>query len=188
MPRLTVIDPATAEGEARELLQVVEKKMKRVPNMTRVMANSPALLKSYLAMSDALAHGSFSTKLRERIALLCAQFNRCEYCVSAHTAIGKMVGLSDADLADAREGKAADPRDAAVLQLAQAMVQHRGHVTDAQLQAARAAGLTDTQIAEVVGVVTLNILTNYINHLADTEIDFPKVELTCASAAGSCCG
>jgi AhpD family alkylhydroperoxidase len=113
MPGLRAINPKEATGKTKELLDVVQAKLKITPNMTRVMANSPAVLESYLAFSAALHGGSLDGKLREQIALVVAQANRCEYCLSAHTAIGKMVGLTDADIEAGRKGTSTNPKNAA---------------------------------------------------------------------------
>ncbi|MDX1931408.1 MAG: carboxymuconolactone decarboxylase family protein [Capsulimonadales bacterium] len=177
MQRLTSVEPAQATGEARELLDATQAKMKMVPNLVKTMANSPAALKGYLALSDALGHGRLPAKFRERLALMIAESNGCGYCASAHTAIGKMVGLNDAELLDARNGQASDAKMAAALTFAREVLEHRGQVRDAALDQVRQAGYTDGDIAEIVAHVALNVFTNYLNNVAQTEIDFPKVDL-----------
>jgi uncharacterized peroxidase-related enzyme len=190
MSRLEQISPDTAAGEAQTLLAAVKSKLGLVPNMTRAMANSPAVLNGYLQLSGALSHGSLSAKAREQIALVVGQTNGCDYCLAAHTAIGKMVGLNSEQILDSRRGKAIDPKANAVVQLARRIVVAQGRVTDAELNEARFAGLDDGLIAEVVAQVALNIFTNYFNHVAETEIDFPKAESiidhhdVCASTPG----
>lgn len=173
--RLPLIDPARAEGPRRDLLDAVKAKLGVVPNLTRALANSPAALKAYLEFSAALGDASLSARQREQIALAVAEVNACGYCLSAHTLIGGRLGLKEAQVLDARAGLADDAKTAAILRLAQRMVLERGQVKDADLRAAREAGVTDGELAETVAVVALNLFTNYFNHVAATPIDFPEV-------------
>ncbi len=177
MNRIQPLDPAAATGRPRELLDAVQAKMGLVPTMMRIMASAPAVLEGYLGFSGALGKATLSAKTREAIALAIAQVNHCQYCVSAHTLLGRKAGLGESDATAARTGESSDPHTAAALRLALAINNKRGNVSDADLAAARSAGLTDGQIVEVVGVVSLNIFTNYFNHVADTEVDFPVVKL-----------
>ena len=176
MPRLHQIAPEAATGKAKELLDAVKGKLGLVPNITRAMANSPAVLEGYLGLSGALGKGSLSAKSREQIALAVGQANQCDYCLAAHSAIGKMVGLTPDQILDSRRGTAIDPKTDAVIRFARKVVDERGQVSDADIAEVRAAGLDDGAIAEVVANVALNIFTNYFNHVAETDIDFPKVE------------
>jgi len=177
MSRLSVIQTDKATGKAKELLEAVQAKLSITPNMTRVMANSPAVLEGYLAFSGALAGGSLNAKLREQIALEVGEQNSCQYCVSAHNAIGKMVGLSDGEIESAREGKSSSSRSAAALAFARQIVAKQGRATQADLDAVRSAGFSDGEIAEIIAHVALNIFTNYFNNTADVEVDFPKIAL-----------
>lgn len=177
MSRLPAIQTEAATGKARELLEAVQAKLKITPNMTRVMANSPAVLQGYLSFSGALATGSLDPKLREEIALQVSEQNSCEYCVSAHTAIGKMTGLTDAEIADARDARSASPKNTAALQFAQQIVAKHGRPSDANVEAVRSAGFSDGEIAEIIAHVALNVFTNYFNNTAAVEVDFPKVAL-----------
>ncbi|MBP8299810.1 MAG: carboxymuconolactone decarboxylase family protein [Planctomycetes bacterium] len=176
MTRIQAIDPAVATGKARTLLDAVKTKMGIVPNLTRVLANAPAALEGYLNFSGALAGGGLDSKVREQIALTVAQANLCDYCLSAHTLIGGKVGLSKDDIQAARAAVSTTPRTDAILKLARAIVVNRGELTDPDLRAARHAGLGDSEIVETIANVALNIFTNYLNHAAQTVIDFPKVE------------
>lgn len=177
MNRIPSVDPNTASGKARELLDAVKVKMGMVPNMMRAMANAPAVLEAYLGFSGAMAKGTLSPKIREAIALAVGQANRCQYCVSAHTLLGGKAGLDESGVLAARTGESRDPKIAAALRLAMAINNNQGHIADSEVSAARSGGLTDAEIAEVVGVVSLNIFTNYFNHVADPQIDFPVVKL-----------
>ena len=176
MSRIHQIAPDSATGKAKELLDAVKGKLGLVPNITRAMANSPAALEGYLGLSGALGKGSLSAKNREQIALAVGQANQCDYCLAGHSAIGKMVGLTSDQILDSRRGTAIDPKSDAVIRFARKLVDERGRVSDADVAEVRAAGLDDGGIAEVVANVALNIFTNYFNHVAETDIDFPKVE------------
>jgi uncharacterized peroxidase-related enzyme len=176
MSRIHQITPDSATGKAKELLDAVKGKLGLVPNITRAMANSPAVLEGYLGLSGALGKGSLSAKNREQIALAVGQANHCDYCLAAHSAIGKMVGLTPDEILDSRRGTAVDPKADSVIRFARKLVDERGRVSDADVAEVRAAGLNDGAIAEVVANVALNIFTNYFNHVAETDIDFPKVE------------
>ena len=172
MTRLTPIDPAEATGKARELLSAVETKLRFTPNMMRTMAISPGVLDGYLSFSTALGGGALGAKLREQIALAVAEANGCEYCQAAHSTIGKMVGLTNADVVASRQGRSSDPKAAAALAFARAILDRRGDVSDADLGAVREPGYGDGEIAEIVAHVALNVFTNYFNRFARTNIDF----------------
>ena len=176
MSKLPQIDPATATGAAADLLAQVQKTLGVTPNMTKVMAGSPALLRGYLALSGALGGGVIPAPVRERLALATAEANGCEYCLSAHTYIGaNIAGIEADELAAARDGESADPHIQALLTLSDAITRGRGRVGDDAVQAARDAGATDAEIGEVVGHLALNVLTNYFNVLAAVDNDWPVV-------------
>jgi uncharacterized peroxidase-related enzyme len=175
MSRLNPIDPQAASGKTRELLGAVEKALGLTPNMMRVMANSPAVLEAYLNFSGALSRGRLSARLREQLALAVAQANACDYCLSAHTALGKLAGLNEAEISASRQSQAGDDKTAAALRFARRIVESRGELSDAEVSAVRQAGYEDAEIAELIANVSLNIFTNYFNHIAGTVIDFPKV-------------
>ena len=176
MSRIHQIVPESATGKAKELLDAVKGKLGLVPNMTRAMANAPAVLEGYLSLNGALGKGSLSAKDRERIALAVGQANGCEYCLAAHSTIGKMVGLTADQILDSRRGTSVESKSAAIVRFARQVLDKQGRLSDADLADARIAGLDDAAIAEVVGNVALNIFTNYFNHVAATDIDFPKAE------------
>jgi uncharacterized peroxidase-related enzyme len=176
MPRLRAIETTEAEPKAKELLDGLQKKLGMTPNLMRTMANSPAALEAYLGFSNSLAQGNLPPKLREQIALTVGEVNRCQYCLAAHSAMGKIVGLGDEEIADSRRSVSPDRKTEAVLQFARKVVTERGWVSDDDVSSLRAAGTSDAEIAEIVAAVALNILTNYFNHVADTEVDSPEVE------------
>lgn len=174
MTRLQPLSNEQATDKTRKLFDGVNAKLGTVPNMMRAMGNSPAVLSSYLQFSGGLAAGSLSNRQRELIALAVGQTNECDYCLAAHSALGKMAGLSNEQITDARRGESVDSKDAALVKFAVKLVEQRGHVSDAELADFRAQGFDDAAVAEVIGNVALNVFTNYFNHVADTEIDFPK--------------
>jgi len=178
MANLPLIDPTTAAGPAAELLASVRRALGVTPNMTKAMANSPAVLKGYLELSGALGAGVLPAATRERIALAVAQGNSCAYCLSAHTYLAENIAHLDHDeIASARKAGSADPKIAALLTFAAAVNDNRGAVTRDELDAVRAGGASDEEIAETIGHVALNVLTNYFNKAVDVDIDFPAVEV-----------
>lgn len=128
-----------------------------------------------MQFSGALAAGSLSKPERERLAVLTAERNECGYCLAAHTLAGRVAGLSDRELDASRRGESSDPRAEALLQLADAVIEHRGNVPDHDLASAREAGLSDAELIEVVAEISPNTFTNYYNRLARPELDFPQV-------------
>lgn len=176
MNRIAQLDPASATGKTRQLFNGVQTKLGIVPNLFRVFGDSPAALEGYLNFSGALAGGALSAKVREQIALAVAEINYCGYCLSAHTYIGGKVGLTEREIADARRVSATDEHTAAILNLARSIVVQRGELSETEFKAARAAQLTDAEIVETTANVALNILTNYVNHVAQTVVDFPEVK------------
>ena len=173
MSRIQQVAPKTATGKAKELLDAVKSKMGMVPNMTRAMANSPAVLNAYLQFSGALATGTLPVRNREQIALTIGHANGCNYCLAAHSAIGKMVGLTAEQILDSRRGNAIDAKSDVILKFSRKVLETKGHVSNEDVAAVREAGLNDGEIAETVANVALNIFTNYFNHVADTTVDFP---------------
>jgi uncharacterized peroxidase-related enzyme len=169
---------AAAPAAAQPLLESAKKQLGSVPNLFRVIANSPAALEGYFGLNGALANGSLDAKTRERIALAVAEINGCGYCLSAHTYLGKNIAkLDDAEITANRNGASNDPKADAAVRFAARIVRERGHVSDADLAAVKAAGFDDAQVIEIVLHVALNTLTNYVNEVASTEIDFPVVAL-----------
>jgi len=173
MPRIHPVQEKTADPAAVELLGAVRKKMGSVPNLIATMANSPAVAKAYVGFSQTLATGTLSARLREQLALVVGETNGCDYCVSAHTALGKGAGLTEKETCDARQAAVADAKERAALLFARKVLAERGMVTDADLAQVRDAGYTDGEVGEIVAHVGLNVFTNYFNLVAQTEVDFP---------------
>jgi len=175
MQRIHALDVSAAPAASAAMLEPVGKKLGMVPNLFKTLAHSPAVLKFYLQQGETLAGGTLPAPLREQLALVTAGANGCDYCASAHTLMGKGAGLAPAEMAANLRGRAADARTQAALDFARAIVDERGHVTDAQLEAERAAGFGDVEILEIVAAVVANIFTNYVNNIARTVVDFPLV-------------
>jgi uncharacterized peroxidase-related enzyme len=184
MSRLQI--PASVDAAptaSRAQLEAVARSLGTVPNLFRLVANSPAALKGYLGLSAAVAATTLDAPTRERIALGVAETNGCAYCLSAHAYLARHVAqLDDAEIAANRDGRSTDPRAAAAVRFAQQVVRTRGHVADGELAAVRAAGFDDGEIIEIVLAVALNTFTNYVNEVAATEIDFPHVAARRAAA------
>jgi uncharacterized peroxidase-related enzyme len=183
MPRITPVDPATAEAGVKATLSAVKSKIGMVPNLFSTFARSPAVLNGYLALNDALGAGVLTAQQREIVALAVAQANECHYCLSAHTLLGTGAGLSPEAIRQARAGKADNATDNAIALFARRVVETRGQVSQADVAAARSAGLGDAHIVEVIAGVAINVLTNYTNNVAQTDIDFPKVDVALGAAA-----
>ena len=175
MSRIVMLDPNTAQGKTKELLDAIKAKSGRVPNILKTMAHSPAALQAYLGMSGALADAKLPVKIREQIALAVGEDNACHYCVAAQSAIGKLSGLTPEEIEAGRRAKSSDPKTDAILRFAKRLSANRGNVTDPELAEVRKAGCSEEEILEIITVVSLNLFTNYVNHVADTAIDFPQV-------------
>jgi uncharacterized peroxidase-related enzyme len=166
----------TAPAASQPMLEAVKKQLGLAPNLFRLIGNSPAALEGYLGLNGALGKGQIDLKTRERIALAVAERNRCDYCLSAHSYLGKnLARLDEAEMAANRDGSSGDAMAAAAVRFAVKVAEERGHVSAADLEAVRAAGYSDAQVIEIVLHVALNTLTNYVNSVAGTDIDFPVV-------------
>jgi uncharacterized peroxidase-related enzyme len=176
VPRIQPVEPDQAHSKAKELLEAVNAKLGVTPNMTKAMAASPATLEGYVALSGALAAGSMSAAVAERIALGVAERNGCSYCLSAHSYLAERVAKVDgAEIERARHFESEDGHAAAALRFARAVLDNRGG-SGADVEAARRAGLTDPQLADIVGLVAVNVFTNYFNKTFDVDVDFPRVD------------
>ena len=177
MNRIPLIDRAHTSPDRKALLDQIHGAFGATPNMFRAVANSPAALQSMWAAFGALGSGTLSAKLGEQIAVAVANRNACEYCLAAHTALGRKAGVSGEALAAAQAGESADPRTAAVLRFVLQLVNERGQVDAADVQALRDQGVNDEQIVEIVAHVALNLFTNYVNVALGVPVDFPGVKL-----------
>ncbi|WIX80693.1 carboxymuconolactone decarboxylase family protein [Amycolatopsis carbonis] len=180
MPRVPqlALDQADLSTEQRELLEQTKAQLGKVPNLYAAIANGPATLRGYLALRDSLGHGVLDARTRVKLALLIAQENGCEYCVAAHTMRGsRLFKMSAQQLLDTRHALDDDHHTEAVLRVAVIVLRSGGRIDDKAIASAREAGVTDAELMEIVGHIALNVLSNYANHLAQPDLDFPAIEL-----------
>jgi uncharacterized peroxidase-related enzyme len=177
MNRVPLIDPAAAAPEVKRTLEQIGRALGATPAMFRAVANSPAALKSMWGSFGALGGGTLGPRLGELIAVAVAERNRCEYCLAAHHALGLKAGVGAGELAAAQGGEAADARTQAALRFALKLVDARGQVSAADVQALRGAGFDDGQLVEVIAHVALNLFTNFVNIALEVPVDFPAVAL-----------
>ncbi len=181
MSRIPLIEQASANDEQKALLDAIETQLGMVPNFLKVFANSPVALRAFLGLHGVANAGSLDAMTRERIALTLAQQNECEYCVSAHTAIGHKSGLTSAEIGAARAGNSADARAQAALTFARSLMDNRGEISTLELAAMRSAGYSESDIVEVITHVGMNFLTNILGKASRVAVDFPKVSLQLAA-------
>jgi len=177
MSRVQLIDPTQATGERKAVLDQIHGAFGATPAMFRAVANSSAALKSMWGSFGALGGGTIPAKLGEQIAVAVADRNACEYCLAAHTVLGRKAGATAQEMTDAQHGESADPQTAAALRFALKLVNDRGQVGDADVQALRNAGFGDEQVVEILAHVALNLFTNYVNVAFAVPVDFPAVKL-----------
>jgi len=174
-----ILTPATIDAApvaSQPMLEAVKKQFGVVPNLFRLVSTSPEALEGYLGLSGALGRGKLPAQTRERIALAVAEINGCDYCLSAHTYLGRnLAKLDDAEITANRNGASNDPKADAAVRFAAKIVRERGHVGEDDLRAVKMAGYDDAQVIEIVLHVALSTWTNYINEIAKTDIDFPVV-------------
>ena len=176
MSRIQKVELEKATGTQKEILESIKKKIGKVPNIYAGLAQSPAALQGYLSFGDHLQKGLLDAKTRETIALAVAQYNECNYCLSAHSFIGsKMLGMTEEEIVDIRNGHATDLKIQALLDFVLKVVDQRGKITEADYQKIRNAGYSEGEIVEIIASIGQTIFTNYFNHVAQTEIDFPVV-------------
>ncbi|RUN75147.1 carboxymuconolactone decarboxylase family protein [Sphingomonas sp. TF3] len=175
MSRLAIPAREDAPAAAQPLLDAVERQLGVVPNLFRLVATSPATLEGYLGLNAALGR-TLDAKTRERIAIAVAQANGCDYCLSAHTYLGlNLAKIDEAEIALNRAGHSGDAKADAAIVFARQVLAARGKVSEADIAAVRLVGFSEAQVIEIVASVALNVLTNYINNVAETDIDFPVV-------------
>ncbi|WP_274425529.1 carboxymuconolactone decarboxylase family protein [Chelativorans sp. YIM 93263] len=176
MSRIPPLDRNAAPDAAKPLLKAVEQQLGSVPNFIQVLANAPVALEGFLGLYTVAGRGALDIETRERIALAVAEQNSCQYCVSAHTAIARSVGLTDDEIDAARRGASCERKAAAAVTYAKALVASMGAVSTAEFDAARAE-LSEEEVLEVVAHVALNLFTNMLGKSTRVEIDFPEVSL-----------
>ena len=175
MKRIEAISPESAPDAAKATMEMVSKKLGRVPNMYQVMANSPAVLEAYVKFNGALSGGTLGSKMAELIALATAESNACSYCLSAHSFFGSRVGLSQEQMLDGRTFYSQDEKVNAGLLFAKKMLEAPKEISSEDIEPLRNAGYSDGDILEIVANVVRNIFTNYINIISETEVDWPVI-------------
>jgi uncharacterized peroxidase-related enzyme len=185
MQVLKSIEPSTATGKTKELFSAIEQRLKRIPNMIRLMANSPAILSAYLRFNEAFEETRLKPQVRGLITVAVSEINGCDYTLSTAFALGRHEGLNEDELTAARRAEAKDVKTAAALRFAAKTVQERGHVPAWEVEGLRNAGFTDEEIVEIIAAVALNVFRNYFNLIAATELDFPLVRTRRTTGHGS---
>jgi uncharacterized peroxidase-related enzyme len=181
MSRLAIPARDDVPESSKPILDAVHKQLGAVPNMYRLIAQSPAALQGFAANNGALTK-TLDVKTRERIALAVAQLNGCDYCLSAHSYLGlNLAKISSEEVALNRKGESGDAKANAAVRFAAKVVRERGHITEADIKAVRDAGFSDRQIIEILAVTAENIFTNLLNVVAETDIDFPVVHASDAA-------
>lgn len=181
MARINIVTRESASPEQKALFDAIQSQLGVVPNFLKVFANSPEALKAFLGLYGIASGGSLDAQTRERIALALAQQNACEYCLSAHTAIGRKAGLKGTEIEANRAGTSEDAKAAVAVKFARSLAEHMGEVTTAELTEMRSAGYTESDIVEVITHVGMNVLTNILGKAGRVDIDFPKVDLKLAA-------
>ena len=161
MTHLNPKNPDSTTGAHKQSFEQIHAAFGVVPNMFKTIGNSPAAL-------DAMW---------KFFAVRVADLNRCEYCLAAHTFLGKNAGLTETELKAAQTGESSNPRTQAALHFASKIVNNKAALTAADFSDVRKAGFSDDEIAELLSHVALNIFTNYTNIAFGVDIDFPKVAL-----------
>lgn len=175
MSRLAIPAREDAPAKSQPLLHAVEKQLGVVPNLFRLVGTSPAALEGLLSLNGALGR-TLDAKTRERIALAIAQANGCDYCLSAHSYLGlNLAKIDDAEIAINRAGHSGNSKADAAVVFARKVLDTRGRVADADIAEVRLAGFSEAQVVEIVATVAVNVLTNYVNNVVETDIDFPVV-------------
>ena len=181
MSRITMITHENANDEQNVLFTAITEQLGTVPNFLKVFAHSPTALRAFLGLHNIANEGSLDTLTKERIALALAEKNACQYCLSAHTAIGGKAGLSKEEIAANRLGTSNDNKAAAAVKFSISLAEHQGDITNTELLEIRNAGYTEADIVEIITHVGMNILTNILGKASRVDIDFPHVELQQAS-------
>jgi uncharacterized peroxidase-related enzyme len=158
------------------MYDAIHKTLGSVPNIFQGMASSPAVLEAYLNASEALKKGSLTFAERETVALAVSQFNSCQYCLAAHTALGNMAGLAPEGILKIRRFRSDDPKTTALLGFVQAVLKKTGNITAEDIQDVKEAGYDDARLTEVLMVIGLTVFTNLFNHVNQTTVDFPAAQ------------
>jgi uncharacterized peroxidase-related enzyme len=175
MKKIKAIRLESASESAKLTMEMVGKKLGRVPNMYQVMANSPAVLEAYVKFNGALSTGTLGNKMSELIALATAEKNKCSYCLSAHSFFGVKIGLSQDQMSEGRAFRSQDVKMYQGLQFVKKMLENPKSISSDDIEPLRNIGYSDGDILEIVAHVIRNIFTNYINIISETEVDWPII-------------
>jgi uncharacterized peroxidase-related enzyme len=170
------VEPETANVEAKAAFDLVRAAFGEVPNLMKMLAIAPNVLKGIMVLNQEVTNGELESSLVEQIALLTSGINQCEYCVAVHVHVGQQAGLTRNELMCNLQGKARDPKSQAVLDFTKTVVKNRGKVDASKVEILRTYGLSDKAIVEIVGVIGLYTFLNYVKHLTQPVLDFPDVE------------
>lgn len=175
MVRIPPVAKEKADSQTQSLFELIAKKLGKIPNIFQTMGNSPIVLESFLKLSESAEKTSLSPKLREQIALAVGQANQCQYCLSAHSLIGKSAGLSAEEILLSRKAESHDAKTKVILSFVKQVIDKRAHISNQDLSMLKNVGISDKEVIEILFVIFVNIFTNYFNHIADPAIDFPEV-------------
>lgn len=175
MPRSTALKPDQVPAESKPTLDAFTRNIGFTPNMMATFAQSPIAFNAWAGLLGGLSK-ALDVKTRDSIGLVVSEVNGCNYCLTVHSFTAEhMAKLSAEEIIMARKGRANEPRRDAAVQFARKVIEARGNVTDADLQAVRAAGYSDANVMEIVALVAMYSLTNFFNNVFDPEKDFPPV-------------
>ncbi|MFZ6648972.1 carboxymuconolactone decarboxylase family protein [Undibacterium sp. TJN25] len=175
MSRIAMIDQPSAGDEQQVLFNDMLAEFGGVPNIFKIVANSPVALRAFLGIGIIGKEGSLDAETRERIALALAQKNESEYCISAHTESGKKAGLSDSEIITARMGSSDNAHAAVAVKFALSLMEKKGDVGALELVEVRSSGYTESDIVEIFLHVGMNFLANMISKASRVELDSPTV-------------
>jgi len=176
MTKIKLLPKEQASQATKELYSMLKSKIGKVPNVYKIYGYSHAALKANLVMDDALSNGELSAKEIEVIALTVSQFNNCDYCLAAHTAVGKMYGMTDEETINTRKGEHSSKKAQSLIDFTKEILNKKGKIEVLDLNKFYQAGYNNAAVVEVVGQIAKNFFNNYTNHIAGTEIDFPQVK------------
>jgi uncharacterized peroxidase-related enzyme len=175
MPRSTLPTPEQVPAASKPTLDMFTKNIGFTPNMMATFAQSPVAFNSWATLLGSLSK-TLDVKTRDSIGLAVSEVNGCDYCLTVHSFTAeRMAKMSADEIIIARQGHAVDPRRHAAVQFARKVIETRGKVSDADLQAVRDAGYTDANVIEIIALVAMFSLTNFFNNVFDPEKDFPAV-------------
>ena len=173
MPRLKEVEPDEATGHVKQIFDAAEEEFGSVPNLFKGLGASPVGLRAYTQLGKIIDTGELSDLEQSVVRLVASQYNSCEYCVGAHTMECQQNGLTEEETLQIRRGESEDERLAALGAFTVRVLETRGFVEDADLADFREEGYEDAQVVEVLTIIAQKTLSNYFNHVHQTELDFP---------------